>query len=218
MPEGLLNNEILNQVGDQLKRTGAVLHQRRHYLARRRSQVTHQRRGGGGADAGRAMKPEPKWLNFYYAVQNVRERLGVSDGEARRLLREACAGSVKSQRQLYDRRTGHDLEAHEGLRSKHWREDDMDLVEEEDGSPYFVDVDEEDFRFWLDNLLKSKTKRRGASKDDLARKIIAKLNLPADMSNVEVHQRVGADLKADGIRDIPSLSVIKRIRAKKSVN
>jgi hypothetical protein len=161
------------------------------------------------------MKLEQKWMNFYYAVQEVRERLGVSDGQARRLLREACAGSVKSQRQLYDRRTGQGLEEHERLTSKRWREDDMDLVEEEDGSPYFVDVDEADFRYWLDNLPKSTRKRRGAPKTDLVRKIIAGLNLPAGMSNGEVHQRIAEKLKVDGIRDIPSPSVVKRARANK---
>jgi hypothetical protein len=164
------------------------------------------------------MNREQKWLGFYFAVQQVREHLGVSDGEARRLLREACAGSVKSQRQLYDRRTGEHLEPPEGLTSKPWREDDIDLIEDEDGTPYFVDVDEDDFRFWLQSLSTPEKKGRGAPKDDLARKTIAKLNLPADMSNADVHQRVANQLKAEGYRDVPSLSVIKRARANKLTN
>jgi hypothetical protein len=44
------------------------------------------------------------------------------------------------------------LEPPERLTSKHWRDDDMDLVTDGDGTDYFVDVDEEDFRYWLDNL------------------------------------------------------------------
>ena len=47
---------------------------------------------------------------------------------------------------------------------------------------------------------------------------IAKLKLPAEMTNAEVHQRICKQLNTEGINDVPSLSVIKRIRSKKSMN
>jgi hypothetical protein len=61
-------------------------------------------------------------------------------------------------------------------------------------------------------------KPRAAPKDDLARNTIAKLNIPAEMTNKEALQRVVEVLSAQGIRNVPSLSVIKRARAKKSMN
>jgi hypothetical protein len=157
------------------------------------------------------------WLNFYHAAEEVQQRLRVSVGVARRMLRDACAtGDVRSQREPYDPKTGAGEGPPELVKPSDWKRDEVDLVTDADGCDYFVDVDEADFHYWLDNLPKSTRKRRGAPKTDLVRKTIAALNLPAGMTNGEVHQRIAEKLKADGIRDIPHLSVVKRARAKKS--
>jgi hypothetical protein len=160
------------------------------------------------------MTEERKWLNFYYAVQEVRERLKVSDGEARRLLRE-CR-SVKTQRQPYDPQTGQDLEPPERLTSKHWRDDDMDLARDEDGTPYFVDVDEADFRFWLDNL--PKVKPRAMPKVKLAQLALAALDLPADTPNPEAEKRVNDWLKDNRYPTVSKSTVVRARQANKLMN
>jgi hypothetical protein len=158
------------------------------------------------------MMEERKWLNFYYAVQEVRERLKVSDGEARRLLRE-CR-SVKTQRQPYDPRTGLDLEPPERLTSKHWRDDDMDLARDEDGTPYFVDVDEADFRFWLDNQARSSApaERRSSQKRDQARQAVQALwpdGVPKVLHNKKIEKEIGDLLKAKGQPEISRDTILR---------
>jgi hypothetical protein len=165
------------------------------------------------------MTPERRWLNFYDAAKGVRKRLRVSGGVAQRMLREACAkGDVRSLREPYDPTTGQGEGPPELVKPSQWKQDDIDLMTDDVGCKYFVDVDEEDFDFWLDSMPKAKDKEtRAAPMDNLARKTIAKLNLPDDMSNTEVHDRIGKQLKAER-RRVPSLSVIKRIRTKKPMN
>jgi hypothetical protein len=158
---------------------------------------------------------EEQWLNFHDATKEVRKKLGVSVGKAQAMLREACAsGDVRSQREPYDPATGQGQAPPERIKPMQWSEDNIDLLIDADGCAYFVDVDAEDFDYWLDNQSKRKTKDRARPMDALARSTIAKLDLPDDMSTVEVHQRIGKELKTQG-RQVPSLSVVKRIRSNK---
>ena len=100
-----------------------------------------------------------------------------------------------------------------------WRQRDVDCSgSDADGCTLVAMLNEDDFRRWREAKPTPKTKGRGAPKDDLARKTMAELNLPGGMSNTEVHQRIAKELNAQGIRNVPSLSVIKRVRAKKSMN
>ena len=155
------------------------------------------------------------WLNFYHAAEEVQRRLRVSVGVARRMLRDACAtGDVMSQREPYDPKTGAGEGPPELVKPSDWKRDEVDLVTDADGCAYFVDVDEADFHYWLDNLLKSKTKR-ASPMDSLAQEALAALKLPANMSNPEVEKRVGEWAKAQGHSRVPSKSVIARCRANK---
>ena len=67
-----------------------------------------------------------------------------------RMLRVACAsGDVRSQRQPYNPATGIDEGPPEPIKPSDWTRDQLDLVRDADGCEYFVDVDEDDFRYWL---------------------------------------------------------------------
>jgi hypothetical protein len=159
------------------------------------------------------MKSEQRWLNFYDAAKEVRKKLGLSVGKAQTMLREVCAkGDIRTQREPYDPTTGQGQGPPELVKPSQWKQDDIDLLIDADGCAYFVDLDEEDFEYWLGSLTETRAKKRTSPMGDLARKTIAKLNLPGDMSNTEVQQAIGRELKG---RRVPSLSVIKRIRAKK---
>jgi hypothetical protein len=162
------------------------------------------------------MNSERRWLNFYDAAKEVRKKLGVSVGKAQTMLREVCAkGDIRTQREPYNPATGQGQAPPERVKPSQWKQDDIDLLTDADGCNYFVDLDEEDFEYWLGSLAEPKIKKRTAPMEELARKTIAKLGLPADMSNTEVHQAIGKELKG---RRVPSPSVIKRLRANKSTN
>jgi hypothetical protein len=93
----------------------------------------------------------PTWLNFYLAAYDIEHWLRVSGGMARRMLREACAsGDVRSQKQPYYRGEGEGPP--EVVKPSEWLKDQVDLAQDEDGCKYWVDVDEKDFRYWLDQL------------------------------------------------------------------
>lgn len=160
------------------------------------------------------MTQEREWLNFHDAAKEVRKKLGVSGGKAQATLREACGkGDVRSRGEPYDPATGQGQAPPELIRPSQWKAEDIDLLIDADGCAYFVDVDAEDFDYWLGSLTKPKTKGRSRPMEDLARETIEKLNLPDDMSHSEVHHCIGKELEARH-RRVPSMSVIKRIRAK----
>jgi hypothetical protein len=99
------------------------------------------------------------WLPFPYAIDEIVERLGVSIGAAQRMLREACAsGDVRSQRTLIDLR-GRQIvaaEATEIVKPSDWPKEQVDLAEEAPGLEYVVEVDPDDFRYWLDQQAQPK--------------------------------------------------------------
>jgi hypothetical protein len=108
------------------------------------------------------------WLHFRLAVGEIMECLGVSAGAAQTMLRDACAsGEVRSQREPYNPVTGQGQAPPELIKPSEWAKDQVDLVIDADGCGYFVDVEEDDFRHWLDQQkllpqdppLKSKPKR-----------------------------------------------------------
>jgi hypothetical protein len=116
------------------------------------------------------MNQDRQWLSFHDAVKEVRKKLGVSIGKAQAMLRDACAkGDVRSQREPYDPTTGEGQAPPERVKPSQWKQNTIDLLIDADGCAYFVDVDAEDFDYWLDNLPKPKTKDRAKPMDDLAR-------------------------------------------------
>jgi hypothetical protein len=108
---------------------------------------------------------ERRWLNFYIAAEEVLQRLGVSGGVAQKMLREACAhGDIRSQREPYDPVTNEGQGPPEFVKPSEWAKDQVDLLTDDDGCINLVDVDEDDFRHWLDQQKPSPQKPPPKSK------------------------------------------------------
>ena len=164
---------------------------------------------------------ERDWLNFYFAANEIEQRLGVSGGMAMRMLRQACAsGDVRSRRQPCNPATGIDEGPHEPVKPSDWTRGEVDLEFDADGCGYFVDVDEDDFRYWLNSATKNnaqKVTNRGSSKRRLAEAAINKLwsgGIPSNVLNKEIEKAVGEWLKQQGLAQV-SRDTILRAAGKK---
>jgi len=92
------------------------------------------------------------WLSFYFAAQEIEERLGLSRGAAQAQLRQVCAtGEVRSKKQPYTMVIFQPkVEGPwEQITPGEWRLEEIDLMIDGAGRAYFVDVSERDFLFWL---------------------------------------------------------------------
>ena len=93
------------------------------------------------------------WLDFHYAANEIKAKLGVSLGKAQAMLRQVCAtGEVRSQKQPYIT-VGHEAEGQgppERIEPSEWREHEIDLMTTYDGCWYMVNVSKSDFGYWLD--------------------------------------------------------------------
>ena len=165
---------------------------------------------------------EREWLNFYFAANEIEQRLGVSGGMAMRMLRQACAsGDVRSRRQPCNPATGIDEGPHEPVKPSDWTHRQLDLECDADGCGYFVDVDEDDFRYWLNSATKNnaqKVTNRGSSKRRLAEAAINKLwsgGIPSNVLNKEIEKAVGEWLKQEGLAHISSDTILRAARRKK---
>jgi hypothetical protein len=111
--------------------------------------------GGCGEDRETAMIADDDLLNFHFATKEIRAKLAVSLGKAQSMLRQRCAsGEIRSQKQPHTTSPHHEFLQTEGpperIEPSEWREHDIDVMTDEDGCQYVVDVDEADFRYWLD--------------------------------------------------------------------
>ena len=165
---------------------------------------------------------ERDWLNFYFAANEIEQRLGVSGGMAMRMLRQACAsGDVRSRRQPCNPATGIDEGPHEPVKPSDWTRGEVDLEFDAHGCGYFVDVDEADFRYWLNSATKNnaqKVTNRGSSKRRLAEAAINKLwsgGIPSNVLNKEIEKAVGEWLKQEGLAHISSDTILRAARRKK---
>ena len=157
---------------------------------------------------------ERPWLNFYFAANEIEQRLGVSGGEARRMLRQACAsGAVRSQRQPYNPSTGIEEGPPEPAKPSDWMHHQLDLECDADGCGYFVDVDEDDFRYWLNSATKNNAQKvRGSTKRRLAEQAIKKLwpgGIPSNLLNKEIEKAVGDWLKQEGLAHISRETILR---------
>jgi hypothetical protein len=157
---------------------------------------------------------ERPWLNFYFAANEIEQRLGVSGGMAMRMLREACAsGDVRSQRQPCNPATGTDEGPHEPIKPSDWMHHQLDLECDADGCGYFVDVDEDDFRYWLNSATKNNAQKvRGSTKRRLAEQAIKKLwpgGIPSNLLNKEIEKAVGDWLKQEGLAHISRETILR---------
>jgi hypothetical protein len=161
---------------------------------------------------------EPGWIAFADGAWEIQKQLGVGWADACRRLRVACREEwITTMLAPYENENQLPREFWTGpVGPSEWRQRDVDCSGlDADGCTLVAMLNEDDFRCWC--AAKPK-KPRAVPKDDLARNTIAKLNIPAEMTNKEALQRVVEVLSAQGIRNVPSLSVIKRARAKKSMN
>jgi len=78
------------------------------------------------------MIADDDWLNFHYAVMEIKAKLGVSIGKAQSILRQLCgSGEVRSQKQPY---TTTVLDEFQGggppqkIEPCEWREREIDLI------------------------------------------------------------------------------------------
>jgi hypothetical protein len=159
---------------------------------------------------------ERDWLSFYIATNEVEQRLGVSGGVARRMLRDACAsGDVRSQRQPYNPATGIDEGPPEPVKPSDWSRGEVDLVREADGCKYSVDVDEADFQYWLNGATKNnaqKVTNRGSPKRRWAEQAINKLwpgGIPSNLLNKEIEKAVGDWLKQQGLAQVSRETILR---------
>jgi hypothetical protein len=92
------------------------------------------------------------WLSFYEAVKEIEIKFHVSPGKAQSFLRQICAtGEVRSQKQPYVivHQEAEGQAPPQRIEPSEWRQREIDLMTDEDGCKYFVDVDKADFRYWL---------------------------------------------------------------------
>jgi hypothetical protein len=175
------------------------------------------------------MNNDDDWLNFHFASRDIEGNLGVSAGEAQAMLRQACAspGRIRSRKQPYIV-VGREAECQgptERIEPSEWRNREIDLMTDNDGCRYFVDVRESDFRYWLDNqqktkLTKTKPKPRAKKKRDLAELAVKTIWPDAGqggLTNSEIVQQVGEWITAYlGRKHDISLETILRAAGRKA--
>jgi hypothetical protein len=101
------------------------------------------------------MTSDDDLLDFHYAVMGIRAKLGGSLGKAQSVLRQLCAsGEVRSQKQPHNTSFRDEFIQWEGppedIEPSEWREREIDLMTDDNGCRYLVNVSKSDFRYWLD--------------------------------------------------------------------
>jgi hypothetical protein len=159
---------------------------------------------------------ERAWLSFDFAANEIGQRLGVSGGVARRMLRNVCAsGDVRSQRQPFNPATGIDEGPPEPIKPSDWTQREVDLECDADGCKYFVDVDEADFWYWLNGATKNnaqKVTNRRSPKRRLAEHAIKELwpgGIPSNLLNKEIEKAVGDWLKQQGVAQVSPETILR---------
>jgi hypothetical protein len=156
-----------------------------------------------------------EWLNFHLAAEEIAQRCDVSVGVAQRMLREACAqGDIRSQREPYSRK-GQEIEGEgppELIKPSEWLRDQVDLTTDADGCEYFVDVNEDDFRYWLDRQTTNTTDNKSTRpRRDHVSRIITELwpgEIPKELVNKAVVKLVRDKLAKDcEQKNLPLLAV-----------
>src|SRR6266567_4734402 len=78
-------------------------------------------------------------LSSHFAVQEIERKLSVSRGKAQATLRKLCAGGeVRSWKQPHT--NGQEQGPSERIEPSEWRHREIDLMTDDDGCQYFVDV------------------------------------------------------------------------------
>lgn len=158
---------------------------------------------------------EPGWISFASGAYEVQKRSGVGWAEACRRVRAACRDElITTMTAPYDDESQLPREFWKAVAPSEWRRRDVDYEgSDADGSDMVAMLKEDDFHRWLAAKPKAK---RASPMDRLAREALADLKLAASVPNKEAHQRVGKWVKTHGGHQVPSKSVIARIRANKS--
>jgi hypothetical protein len=99
------------------------------------------------------MTTDDDWLNFHYAVMEIKAKLGLSIGKAQSILRQLCgSGEVRSQKQPYITAVRWELQEEgppERIEPGEWRSREIDLMTDDLGCRYLVDVSKSDLEYWL---------------------------------------------------------------------
>lgn len=152
------------------------------------------------------------WFNFYFAAEEVEERLSVSGGVARRMLRGACAsGDIRSVRQLYDPRDSSAEEMPEPVPPGDWKREEVDHATFGE-YVYIVDLNKDDFAYWLDKQAAPAAEPRTAHKRDLAGQAVADLwanGVPKELLNKRIEELVADWLKAKGLPEISRDTILR---------
>lgn len=143
------------------------------------------------------MIADDDWLNFHYAVLEIKAKLGVSIGKAQSILRQLCgSGEVQSQKQPYTTTVLDEFQG-EGPPQKiepcEWRDHEIDLMTDNDGCRYIVDVCKSDFGYWLYQQKPAKPKTKATPKLDLAKLAIQAL-WPNGIPKELMHKQIEAPM------------------------
>ena len=96
-----------------------------------------------------------------------------------------------------------------------WTHRQLDLECDADGCGYFVDVDEDDFRYWLNGATKNnaqKVTNRRSPKRRLAEHAIKELwpgGIPSNLLNKEIEKAVGDWLKQQGLAQVSHETILR---------
>ena len=96
---------------------------------------------------------DDNWTSFDDAVRHIERELGVSTGKAQMILRQLCAaGEVQSKKyRMVESKDGEEQlpTPPERIAARAWRDREVDLMTDDDGCQYLVDVSGVDVRYWL---------------------------------------------------------------------
>ena len=90
---------------------------------------------------------DDNWTSFDDAVRHIERELGVSTGKAQMILRQLCAAG-QSKKYTKDGEEGVPTPP-ERIAARAWRDREVDLMTDDDGCQYLVDVSGVDVRYWL---------------------------------------------------------------------
>lgn len=138
---------------------------------------------------------EPGWLSFYAAASEIEQLFHVSEVEARRKLRQACAEEkvISMKAPLDPGRLPFEFWIPVAPRAWRQREVDYDGPGD-DGCKIEVMVKEANFRCWLGKR-NAPVQTRMSRKQYLVKQAIDALQLSDDLPSSEIEKRVGAFLK-----------------------
>jgi hypothetical protein len=159
---------------------------------------------------------DDNWLPFHFAAMEIKAARGVSLGKAKAMLRELCASEIGSRKQPYSIVNGEPRGEGppEPIAPHEWREHAVDMMADDDGCNYFVDVNVADFRYSL--KLKQKQKRPAVGKQPRILKLLAEKFQGKRVPDPAYCPR--DELRADLLKRDPSLEPLHMTTLKTAID